>query len=292
MDVLGDWPLNEVVGFVKAARATGKPIVFVGTGTERLERDKSLAILSSELAPNVLHWSVRSARDKARLVEYGVPARRVTEAADLAWTLEPVDQDFGRERLLELGLDLSRGIVGVNVNSESHMLAKAPALFEEIARGLDRILEDSPVSVVFLCNEVRDGESFDKATSERIMRRMRHANRAFLVPNRYWSPQEMLSFIACCSTTISTRYHFCLLSALQGVPFVALKRSDKVADLCWDLEWALGVSLEEVTSASLLEQFHAIAAGRAGLVRELAARTSQMRDRSLRNVVALDALRP
>jgi polysaccharide pyruvyl transferase WcaK-like protein len=73
------------------------------------------------------------------------------------------------------------------------------------------------------------------------------------VPNEYFSPQQMMSFIACCDLTISMRYHFCLFSALQRVPFIALQRSDKVADLCVDLDWAFGARLGELTLDALLE---------------------------------------
>jgi polysaccharide pyruvyl transferase WcaK-like protein len=289
MDVLGDWPLNEVAGVIASARQ--KPVVFIGTGTERLKHDRSREIVARDLAPHVVRWTVRSSRDKERLVEYGVPAQRVTEAADLAWTLEPVTPDFGRDRLRELGVDLSHGVVGVNVNREPHMMLSAPSLLEELAGGLDRIISDSGASVIFLCNEVRDGESFDRATSETVLAAMKQRNRAHLVPNHYYTPQEMQSFIGCCATTISTRYHFCLLSAVQRVPFVALKRSDKVDDLCFDLQWPFGKRLEDVTASSLLDQFHGVASQRPELEGLLAERTGVLRERSLTNAVALEALR-
>jgi polysaccharide pyruvyl transferase WcaK-like protein len=82
---------------------------------------------------------------------------------------------------------------------------------------------------------------------------MKNRDKAFLVPNNYWSPQDMLSLIGCCSLTISTRYHFCLFSALQSVPFIAVTRSDKVADLCWDMNWPYSAALGDLSISNLFD---------------------------------------
>ena len=74
MDILGTWPLSEVAPLVCAAHDQRKPVVAVGIGTERLEREQSRRVVSEILAPRVQHWSVRSELDKERLVSYGVEA--------------------------------------------------------------------------------------------------------------------------------------------------------------------------------------------------------------------------
>lgn len=290
MDVLGAWPLSEVAPLVQAAHAQQKPIVFVGTGTERLRRKESKFIISQVLAPRVLHWSVRSARDRDRLVEYGVPAEKITEAADLAWTLDAVLADFGENCLQELGLDLSDPLVGVNINNEQHMTAQEPLFFEKLAKCLDTLIEKHHVRIVFFCNEIREGESFDKAASQNVLVSMKHRDKALLVPNHYWSPQQMLSLIACCRVVISTRYHFCLFSALQNVPFIALKRSDKVKDLCWDMNWPYGVPLKNLNDSTLLDMFSDIEQMRLSLCESLQQQTEKMQKRALKNKMALDAL--
>ena len=290
MDVAGAWPLNIVGPIVEAAHAKRKPVAFVGIGTESLTRQQSKRIVSEVLAPTVVHWSVRSERDKDRLVECNVPADKITAAADLAWMLDPVTTEYGEARLRELGVDPREPIVGVNINHEPHMTERAPRLFDDLAAVLDQIVEERRVRVVFLCNEVRDEEKFDKAASEKVLRAMKNREWAVLVPNEYRSPQQMLSLIACCRMTITSRYHFSLFSAVQKVPFLALKRSDKIDDLCWDLRWDYGVALGHLGDLSLAEMLSEMETKRASLVARLEENARKMRQRTLKNRVAIAAL--
>jgi polysaccharide pyruvyl transferase WcaK-like protein len=121
---------------------------------------------------------------------------------------------------------------------------------------------------------------------------MNHADRTLLVPNHYWSPQQMLSLIACCRATLSTRYHFCLFSALQGVPFIALQRSDKVVDLCLDLEWPHGAPIAAVDPAVLLAVHRDIQRERAAWSDRLTHASTRMRQRALENREPLDSVLP
>lgn len=290
MDVLGTWPLSELTPLVYAAHKSGKPVVFVGTGTERLQRADSQCVVKDMIAPRVRHWSVRCERDKERLVSYGVSQDRVTVAADLAWSLEPVSLDFGRKYLKRLGVNGEQPLIGVNVNNEAFVLERAPHLFETLGRGMDELVEKYDARVLFLCNEVREEESFDKAAARKVLAQMRHRDRAVFVQNEYWSPQQMLSLIGNCHATLTTRYHFCLFSAMQGVPFIAIKRSDKVDDLCWDMNWPYGVSLSAVEAPRLLDMFSEIEVRRRSLVSSLGERVLLMRKRAFTNMAALNIL--
>jgi len=290
MDVLGAWPLSEVAPLVERATDDGKPVMFVGVGTERLGRDESRRVVAERLAPRVRRWSVRSARDRDRLVEYGVDPGRILVAADLAWLLAGVSSDHGRECLRGLGLDPAASYVGVNVNAEEFVVAQQPKLFEAMAEALDAMIEEHGVRVLFLANEIREDETFDKAASQKVLARMRHRDRAVLVPNLYRTPQEMQSLISCCRVTISMRYHFCLFSALQGVPFVAVKRSDKVDDLCWDLEWPYGLALSDVSGHAIAKQIGDLVANRGKAIEELNEHIGVMRQRAQRNGDLLDEL--
>jgi polysaccharide pyruvyl transferase WcaK-like protein len=65
----------------------------------------------------------------------------------------------------------------------------------------------------------------------------------------------MMSIVACCTLTISMRYHFCMFSALQQVPFIAIERSTKLSDLCSDLDWPARVVPSELETSAI--EFHA-----------------------------------
>ena len=99
MDNLGDWPLCELVPLVQSAVRSRRPFACVGIGVETLREERSRRLVTSELAPHVVHWSVRSDRDRGRLESLGVPPARITVAADMAWLLSPVDSDFGRRTI-------------------------------------------------------------------------------------------------------------------------------------------------------------------------------------------------
>jgi polysaccharide pyruvyl transferase WcaK-like protein len=267
-----------------------KPVIFIGTGTEALQSEESRRIIATILAPRVAHWSVRCDRDKARLADYGVRPDSITVAADMAWMLGPVSDDFGSARLKQCGLDLDPPLVGVNINSERLMLQQEPRLFEKLAEFLDALVEKYHVRVLFLCNEVRESETFDKAASLKVLASMRHSDEAFLFPNEYWTPQQMMSLIRCCRVTLSTRYHFCLFSALEGVPFIALKRSDKVDDLCWDLNWPFAMSLTSLDVSLLSDLFSEIERRRVEVIEDLRRRVGVLLQRALKNSVAIDAM--
>jgi polysaccharide pyruvyl transferase WcaK-like protein len=289
MDSLGAWPLEEVAPLVRAAHDRKRPVVFVGTGTERLYRPESREIVSAVLTPRVAFWTVRSERDRERLTALGVDGERVEVAADLAWLLSPQSSDFGSRTLAGLGV-ATGPIVGVNLNGEAIMLQKQPRLFEQLASFLDSVVEAQSVHVLFFCSEVREGPTFDKSAAQKTMALMRHSGRATLVPNRYWTPQELLSIVACCRLVVSTRYHPCLFAALQGVPFVAIQRSDKVSDLCSDLEWPFGIPLENVEAPAMLECVAQIERRRDHLSERLQLAHARQAEKSRRNKLAIDAL--
>ncbi len=290
MDVLGNWPLSELVPLVLASCAQSKPIAFVGCGIEDLLREESKRAVAEVLAPGVKRWSVRCQRDKDRLVSYGVAANRVTVAADLAWLLDPVAVDFGRECLTQLGLDVDVPYVGVNLNGEKFVLRKEPRLFEKTAAFLDGIVEEHDARILFFANEVREGETYDNVANRNVLAKMRHQDRAFVVPNKYWTPQQMLSLIGSCEVTIGIRYHFCLFSALQSVPFIALKRSDKVDDLCWDMDWPYAASVTDLNVDELHRMFSEIKRKKTELAEGLKRQTPLMRERAQKNSAVLDAL--
>ena len=291
MDCHGEWPLSEVVPLIEEAHRRGKPVVFVGTGSERLQREESRRIMADRVAPIVRGWTVRSEQDEARLIEYGVPPGRIRVAADMAWLLEPVSADWGRKQLESWGLPTTGRLVGVNLMNERPVRERHPLLFQTVARVLDRMVDEHGCSIVFLANDVKEGIGLDRAATLRTLAAMRRRDRTFLAPNQYWSPQRMMSLIANCYLTLSMRYHFCLFSALQGVPFVALERSDKVADLCRDLGWGFRTGLDGLRVDDLSSLVEAVEGERLAAARQFGARIPVLRQRARRNALTLELLR-
>jgi hypothetical protein len=74
------------------------------------------------------------------------------------------------------------------------------------------------------------------------------------------------------------------------VPFVAVKRSDKVDDLCWDLNWPYSSSLAEMWDSSLLSKVSVMDQNRARMSQDLSARVTVMREQAAMNSIVLDRL--
>ncbi len=291
MDGLGDWPLCDVIPIVQSAERKGKRVVFIGVGTETLHQQKSKTLVSDILAPQVDYWSVRSRRDQRRLLELGVAAERVTVAADMAWLLDRASPESGRTRLRDK--IATRGpLLGVNLNAEKAMLDIEPDLFAKMAKVLDALIERQGAHVVFICNEVRDDVTFDRAAAEAVRGCMRNTGSTVLFPNEYMAPQLMMSLIAACDLTLSSRYHFCLFSALQNVPFVPIRRSDKVADLCADIDWRWGTAIGAMDVEDLVHQCETLLSSKGGAYDGVNEKIEAMKTRAWLNEQALKALCP
>lgn len=289
MDNLGNWPLLSLGGMLEHAGSWGKPAAFVGIGVENLRHDISRQRVMEQIVPNTLCWSVRSEHDRDRLLDFGVARETITVAADMAWLLEPADPAFGRDVATRLGLG-DHPLIGININAEAHMVEKAPRFFTELAAALDALVERHGARLLFLFNEVREGETYDQAAAELVRSLMVHKNAAVMGPTDYLTPQEMMSIISQCAMTLSTRYHFCVFSALQGVPFLAIRRSDKVSDLCRDLGWDAALDPDTTGRDEVVAEAEQLLAGPAPALARLAERIAAMRLRAEDNRIALHTL--
>ena len=101
----------------------------------------------------------------------------------------------------------------------------------------------------------------------------------------------MMALLKGCHLAIGMRYHFCVFAAIEGVPFLAIKRSDKVTDLCRDLSWSHGVGLDEMDASHLEALAADLLDDRPRACATLRERISAMRERVWRNEQALDRLR-
>ncbi len=289
-DILGDWPLRDLAPLVRAIDRWKVPFVFVGVGIEDLQRDESRRLVVGEIAPRVRQWSVRCDRDRQRLEQWGVAPEAIAVAADMAWLIEPVTTDFGRARLHNLGLGLDRPLIGVNLVNENSCFDRNPRMTEALAKALDQLVEQLDATVIFLANEVRDDVSFDRAAATKVLARMKSTARTVLAPSDYFAPREMMSIVANCALTMSMRYHFCMFSALQEVPFIAIERSTKMSDLCWDLNWRASVLPQELDASEIVSHGKRLIENGSAMHGHLSQSVRRMKGRALRNVAALTAM--
>jgi len=291
MDVLGEWPLSDVSAIVRGIDRWRVPLSFVGVGVEGLRRPESRAIVAGDIIPRVRHWSVRSERDRERLLEYGAPPQAVTVAADAAWLLEAASPEFGQRRLRQLGLDPGRPPIGVVVVNENGCFDAYPHMAEELAGALDCLAERMDAPILFLAGDVRPEAGFDTAAAHRLASRLARPERAVIAPRDYLAPRDMMSIVGCCRLLVTMRYHFCVFSALSRVPFIAITRADKIADLCWDTGWDAAVAPPAFDRADIVAHAERLLCDRDRIDARLADITATLRRRALGNVQAVDALR-
>lgn len=289
MDGLGEWPLGEVARIMQRAVERQVPVACVGVGTETLTRESSRRLFQQQIAPVPERWTVRSQRDRDRLVEYGVSPSRVAVAADMAWLLHESSPDFGETELARLDIARDRPLVAFNANAERAVIDQSPHLLDELARFLDELIRRHDVRILLLAGETRNEETFEAGAHAGIVARMRHRDRVCAVPPLYYLPWQLMSLIDCCAASVSMRYHFCLFSALQGVPFLAVQRSDKVADLCWDCGWRYGLPSRSFSADAAVELFGEMYDDRDNLVAGLSRTVSQLRGSALHSADALPA---
>jgi len=208
----------------------------------------------------------------------------------MAWLIDPATPDFGLQRLLSWKIDPTKPLIGINLVNENLIFDQHPEMVKALADALDQLIEELGAQVIFLANEVRDDPAFDKAPALVIVARMKRAAHAFIAPIEYLAPRQMMSIISQCRMTISMRYHFCLFSALQHVPFIAIVRSDKVSDLCWDVEWQAKVVPPAFEPAEIVA--HAIRLMQSQPANEAfwSTTVAKMKQRALKNRVTLETL--
>jgi len=235
---VADWqglhfPLAFLARRLERFHRSGRAVHASGVGVDRLEQAEARAIFAQAFKP-IRTWTVRSARCRAALLELGVPAERILVGADWAWLYRRRRdlRDWGAVEWRQLGIDVRTPLIVANVVNEKwagHEQRKGC-----LAKALDQLATRHGFQVAFFCNEMRDGEFFDRAAAEQVQARMQ--TRAALVPNRYWSPDEALGLLAHPTVTLSERYHFTVESILAGTVPVNLVRGQKMAGLVEELD--------------------------------------------------------
>jgi len=291
-DVLGDWSIRGLMPLVRAADRRGLPFIFVGSGIEELRHEDSLEIIRNELVGRITRWSVRCARSRERLLRYGVPPDRVTVAADLAWLIDPMDPGAGEAHLRRLGLPNGHPLVAVSICNERQCFGSNPAMTDAMAATLDALIDEFDARVLFLCAEIRRDDEFDYAAAEKVRGRMKRSEGAFILPPEYLSPHQIMAIIGCCDLVISMRYHVCLFSATQGIPFVAIERSDKLSDLCIDLGWDARVAMPFSVGIGPLEHGRRLLLDSRSAVTRLEEARLALRKRALLNRMPIEAVMP
>jgi polysaccharide pyruvyl transferase WcaK-like protein len=280
-----DWPLRFLAPRLRAFHQAGQPVDAVGVGVEPLRSAQGRAIFAREFRP-VRSWTVRSAACRAALLDLGVAEERVAVGADWAWLYRPRRdlRAWGAETWARLGVDMGRPLLVVNVVNEKWR-ARA-GVKAAIASALDELAGPHGFQAAFFCNEVREGEFYDRAAALETQALMK--TRSVVVPHLYWAPDEALGLLAHATVTLAGRYHFVVESVLAGVPPVGVVRSEKVQGLFAELGVEPAGTMETVEPGALVAHALAAAKDRAGTIRRLGQARDRLAARAAQNLRLVD----
>lgn len=226
------WPLTILGAKYAFCHENGIPVHAAGIGADMLYSEEARQLFNKGFLP-FESWTVRSERSRRNLIALGVSPERVVAAADLAWLMptEGVNKQWANEYLSSLGVKEGVPVIGVNIVNENWK--DDDAIKAETAAALDWAAHELKWQAAFFCNETREGQYFDKEAAVKTASFMKH--RPIIVPNRYFTPEQMIALVSCCTLSISWRYHFTAFSAIGGVPVLSVLRGEKLREISDEL---------------------------------------------------------
>lgn len=205
------------------------PVMVYAVGAGPLKDPSTVEMVKALLAAAEV-VTVRDRRSSQILEDVGVQ-REIIVTADPALLLAPESVD--NASLKKEGIIGKKRVIGMSVRETS---AAAPDIKEEhyhalLANAADYMIERFDADVIFIPMEWRE---FDLQHSHAVISRMLTPQRATVLQGSYSSGQ-ILSIISNLEFAVGMRLHFLIFAAIQGIPFVALPYSPKVAGFLDDI---------------------------------------------------------
>jgi len=234
-------PLPYYLLIVFLAKLCGTKVMFFsqGIGPVKTTYGKRLMRIFGNMADFI---TVRDAHSKDSLKKLGVSRPESVVTSDIVFAYQGREDSVAYDSL-ELSGD--EHLVGVSVRPWLGQTAYQ----REMARVLDRLVDDKGVTPVFIPME---GEH-DAEVSRAVIDRMSFGDRA-LVLGAEFSPNQYLQFIGECDMVIGMRLHSLIFAVLAGVPFVGVSYDKKVESLAKRVEmWDYGCTLEQFSCDEIYE---------------------------------------
>jgi len=276
-----DWPLRFLAPRLEAFHRVGQPVHALGVGVEPLRSDEARALFRRHFLP-IRSWTVRTPACRQTLLELGVAEHRLALGADWAWLYRPgrALEAWGSATWTELGIEPGQPLLVVNVVNE--IWRDAVGTKAAVASALDELATKDGLQVAFFCQEMREGDFYDLAAARETMRLM--SAPAVVVPNLYYSPDELLGLLTHATVTLGGRYHFVAASVLAGTVPVVLARSAKMQGLIEDLGLVAAGQIGSTSTASITDAVRGAIRDRGNACRRLAVARDELAARARRNL--------
>lgn len=218
-----------------------KPLMLYAVGVGPLVSEKGKAHVKA-IAEQAALITVRDRQSRDVLMKLGVPAKRMTLAADpvAGLTFEKRIEEEGRRRL---GIVLRNWNVGVE-----------PEYWEKcVAEAVDNFLDSHPeFEAVFIpFQDSNDVFLNDQGVARRICRQLRNVKRTRVL-ERSLAPHLKGDFLAGCDLVLGMRLHSLIVAANCGIPMVGLGYDPKVVNYLQQLGLdSYSMDLSNITSSML-----------------------------------------
>ncbi len=245
----------------------------VGVGPLASEHGRRLVRAACDAAAIVTLRDEESARLVASL---GVETSRLRVTADPVWALPAgdaaaADATLAREAPAGEGPLVAVALRHWDVGVASYFWEK------EVAAGLDAFLAANDARLLFVpFQRLSRAVENDAAVAERVRARLRHADRAAVLPGDR-GPSALAALVGRCDLVVGMRLHALVVATASGVPGVALSYDPKV-DLAMAQVGAerFVVPLRDVEAATLARRMEEALAGRAAGAAALRERVRQL----------------
>ena len=224
------------------AKTLRKPIVIFANGTTRLTSQVWIWKFHSKRLWKILaKYVLKSAdlitvRDEETLLlfkEISCNKLHIYFTADPAILLSPADNKKIKEIMLDeeirrdngplVGVALSREVLSEAFKSKVNSALRYKKAIEEIARLLDRLINEMNFTVIFIPHSVEPHRD-DRVVARDIYQLMRNRHKAKVI-NREYSPQELKGLIGQLDLLITSRVHAAINALSMLVPSFIFTRS-------------------------------------------------------------------
>jgi polysaccharide pyruvyl transferase WcaK-like protein len=297
--VIGGGPLKESGQMlewatrVAIAKSLGKKIMVYGCGIGPLHsapvRQQVAQIL--RLADRI---TLRDAKAVANATELGIPADRVTLAADPAMGLViPSVKLAGRNgEPLRIGVSLRRLSKHYAPTGKAIEATRQESAFHDaIKHAMRRILQTNEAHVALVPMALR-GKDDDRVVLRQMHTELGHDPRISLID--YASPAALLEHFRGFDFFVAMRFHSAVFAMLSGVPLVAIDYDSRGGKTTGLME-AMGLSefVLNITDATPERLWTLVSTGlsqRAAIARRIAEKLPALRDRERANGTTLREL--
>jgi len=248
--ILYDSEAQTYLREVEIANEIGIPTFAFAVGIGPLkDRDERIAVRDG--LNRMAGLTVREVTAKRLCEDIGVHVP-VEVTADPALLLTP--DDFTDDMLEREGIPAGRPLVGISVRERG---AAAPGLTEAAYHDLVADVADYVVQRFGAVPVFVPMEKVDRNESHRVVARMTHPERAFVLKREY-TPRQIMGLTGRLALVTGMRLHFLIFAAATGTPLMALPYASKVQDLVSSLGIADHMAVEEAKAGAFLARLDAL----------------------------------